>query len=111
MTLSKFMYETVAIGATNQLPISSVCNARCMFCSNEMNPFKIHRVGFRPLDDVKKGIALLDPNSLAEIRPGDSLPGRISEGEALLHPELMAILSLIREKTPNNVIQINTDCH
>lgn len=108
MTLSKFMYETVAIGATNQLPISSVCNARCMFCSNEMNPFKIHRIGFRPLDDVKKGIALLDPNT-AEIRLGDSLPGRISEGEALLHPELITILKLIRDKIPNNVIQINTN--
>lgn len=108
MTLSKFMYETVAIGTTNQLPISSVCNARCIFCSNEMNPFTIHRIGFRPIDDVKKGIALLDANS-AEIRIGDSLPGRISEGEALLHPEIMIILKLIREKSPNSVIQINTN--
>ena len=109
MTLSKYMYETVSVGATNQLPISSVCNAKCIFCSNEMNPFPIYREGFRPLDDVKRGIALLDANNSAEIRLGDSLPGRISEGEALLHPELFTILKLIRKKAPNRVIQANTN--
>ena len=109
MTLSKYMYETVSIGSTNQLPISSVCNARCIFCSNEMNPFKIYREGFRPLGDVKRGIALLDANNASEIRLGDSLPGRISEGEALLHPELFTILKLIRKKAPKRVIQANTN--
>lgn len=109
LTLSKYMYETFAIGATNQLPISSVCNAKCLFCSNNMNPFPILREGFRPLKDVKKGIAVLDPNNTAEIRVGDSLPGRISEGEALLHPDLFEILKLIREKAPNRVIQMNTN--
>ena len=103
------MYETVAAGSTNQLPISSVCNASCIFCSNNMNPFHIYRIGFRTLEDIKKGIALLDPNSKAEIRIGDSLPGRISEGEALLHPEILTILKLIREKVPGNVIQVNTN--
>jgi len=83
LTLSKYMYETIAIGAGNQLPISSVCNAKCIFCSNNMNPFPIYREGFRSLKDVKKGIALLDANNSVEIRIGDSLPGRISEGEAL----------------------------
>ena len=53
-----------------------------------MNPFPIARLGFRPLDDIKKGIALLDQNPAGEVRIGDSLPGRISEGEALLHLEL-----------------------
>lgn len=110
LTLSKYMYETVALSmqTTNQLPISSVCNAKCMFCSNNMNPFPIYRVGFRQLEDVKKGIALLDPRA-DEIRLGDSLPGRISEGEALLHPEIWTILRLVRNKAPHNMIQINTN--
>ena len=108
-SLSKFMYETVACGATNQLPVSSVCNARCLFCSNKMNPFKIHRVGFRPLEDVKKGIALLSPQPVPEIRIGDSLPGRISEGEALLHPDIFEILRLVREKNQTSVIQVSTN--
>lgn len=109
LSLSPYMYETVAAGSTNQLPISSVCNASCIFCSNNMNPFPIHRIGFRPLEDVKKGIALLDPNRSAEIRLGDSLPGRISEGEALLHPDLLTILKLIRDKIPGKPIQVNTN--
>jgi uncharacterized Fe-S cluster-containing radical SAM superfamily protein len=108
LTLSKYMYETIAIGSTNQLPISSVCSAKCIFCSNHMNPFPIHREGFRDLDDVKKGIALLNPGA-KEIRMGDSLPGRISEGEALLHPEILTILELVREKSPKSVIQVNTN--
>jgi uncharacterized Fe-S cluster-containing radical SAM superfamily protein len=109
LSLSQYMYETIAVGSTNQLPISSVCNASCIFCSNNMNPFHIHRIGFRSLDDIKKGIALLDPNTKAEIRIGDSLPGRISEGEAMLHPEILTILKLIREKVPGKVIQVNTN--
>lgn len=109
ISISKFMYETLAGGFTNQLPISSVCNTKCIFCSNEMNPFEIFREGFRPLDDIKKGIALLDPNSKDDIRLGDSLPGRISEGEALLHPDIIKILQLVRNKIPNRIIQINTN--
>ena len=101
------MYETIAAATTNQLPISSVCNAQCFFCSNNMNPFPIYREGFRPLEDIKKGIALLDGNN--EIRMGDSLPGRISEGEALLHPEIFTVLKLVRDKFPHTSIQISTN--
>jgi uncharacterized Fe-S cluster-containing radical SAM superfamily protein len=110
LTLSKFMYETIALGGMtiNQLPISSLCNSECIFCSNTMNPFPIHRLGFRPLDDIKKGISLLDVQA-GEIRLGDSLPGRISEGEALLHPDLLVIMQLIRNKVPHCTIQINTN--
>ncbi|MFC2062013.1 radical SAM protein [Elusimicrobiota bacterium] len=107
-TLDKFMYETQAGGYKNQLPISSVCNAKCIFCSNKMNPFPIYSGKFRSLADIRKGINLLDPNS-AEIRLGDSLPGRISEGEALLHPDIIKIFELIREKAPASVIQITTN--
>ncbi|MFC2169594.1 radical SAM protein [Acidobacteriota bacterium] len=109
LKLSKFMYETVAGGHSNQLSISSVCNGKCIFCSNKMNPFTIYHPGFRPLNDIKKGIALLNPNSSQEIRIGDSLPGRISEGEALLHPDIFKVLKLIREKAPNTIIQVNTN--
>jgi len=109
LSLSKFMYETIAGGFDNQLPISSVCNGRCIFCSNEMNPFPILREGFRPLDDIKKGIELLNFNSKNEIRLGDSLPGRISEGEAFLHPHIFEVLQLIRERSANQTIQVTTN--
>lgn len=107
LSVSKYMYETIASGADNQLPVSSVCNGRCIFCSNKMNPFPIFNEGFRPLEDIKKGLALLSGNS--EIRMGDSLPGRISEGEALLHPEIIDILKLVRERFPSTPIQISTN--
>jgi hypothetical protein len=109
MKVSKFLYETLAGGYTNQLPIASVCNGHCFFCSNDMNPFPIYREGFRPVEDIKRGIALLDPGSPAEIRIGDSLPGRVSEGEALRHPQIFDVLKLIRQKIPNKVIQANTN--
>ena len=101
MNVSKYMYETMAAPGSagymaNQLPISSVCDAQCFFCSNEMNPFEILREKFRDMDDIKRGIAVLDPNAPV-INIGDSLPGRISEGEALVHPKIFEVLGLIRK--------------
>ena len=61
------------------------------------------------MDDIKKGLALLSPPPNGEIRIGDSLPGRISEGEALLHPDILEVLKLIRARFPGNVIQMNTN--
>ena len=107
LSVSRYMYETLASGADNQLPISSTCNGRCIFCSNKMNPFPIYTEGFRPIEDVKKGLTLLTGTS--EIRMGDSLPGRISEGEALLHPQILDILKLVRERFPATLIQISTN--
>ncbi len=109
LALSKYTYETIASGSGNQLPISSVCSARCIFCSNSMNPFPIYREGLRPLEDIEKGIALLNPGPGDEIRLSDSLPGRISEGEALLHPDILKVLKIVRDKFPNNVMQITTN--
>ncbi len=72
-----------------------------------MNPFPIYREGFRPLEDIKKGFSLLD--TAGEIRLGDSLPGRISEGEALLHPAIFEVLKLIRARFPKNVLHVPTN--
>jgi len=108
MGVSKYMYEQIAGGYDNQLPLSSICDAHCFFCSNEMNPFEILREKFRDIEDVKKGITLLNPNAHA-IAIGDALPGRISEGEALLHPKIFEILPLIRNYAPNSIIQVTTN--
>jgi hypothetical protein len=37
------------------------------------------------------------------------LPGRISEGEALLHPQILNVLRLIRSKYPDKIIHISTN--
>lgn len=85
----------------NQLPISAVCNSRCIFCSNNLNPFPIARGVFRDIEDIKHQLSLMtlhkDP-----IRMSDSLPGRIAEGEAFLHPKFFEILKLIRRKYLSN---------
>jgi len=52
---------------------------------------------------------MLSPAGNVEVRLGDSLPGRVSEGEALLHPDILTILKLVRKKFPSNVIQANTN--
>jgi hypothetical protein len=81
----------------NQLPISAVCNCHCLFCSNHLNPFPVVGGVFRDLEDIKLQLCSMVAND-DPIRLSDSLPGRISEGEALLHPRLFEILELVRRK-------------
>ncbi len=92
----------------NQLPISAVCNSRCIFCSNNLNPFPIARGMFRDIEDIKHQLSLM-PLHKDPIRMSDSLPGRIAEGEAFLHPKFFEILKLIRRKYVSNKICFTTN--
>ncbi len=92
----------------NQLPISAICNSRCIFCSNNLNPFPIARGLFRDIEDVKHQLSLM-PLHKDPIRMSDSLPGRIAEGEAFLHPKFFEILKLIRRKYLSNKICFTTN--
>jgi len=92
----------------NQLPISAVCNSRCIFCSNNLNPFPIARGMFRDIEDIKHQLSLM-PLHKDPIRMSDSLPGRIAEGEAFLHPKFFEILKLIRRKYVTNTICFTTN--
>ncbi|MCX5835201.1 MAG: radical SAM protein [Deltaproteobacteria bacterium] len=92
----------------NQLPISAVCNSRCVFCSNNLNPFPIARGMFRDMEDIKHQLSLM-PLHKDPIRMSDSLPGRIAEGEAFLHPKFFEILKLIRRKYITNKICFTTN--
>jgi uncharacterized Fe-S cluster-containing radical SAM superfamily protein len=106
---SIFFKEWLAGGRRgDQFPISAVCNGHCLFCSNNFNPFLIHRGIFRDIEDLKLQLALT-PNTAQIIRMSDSAPGRIAEGEAFLHPEFFKILRLIRRKFPTNVITFTTN--
>lgn len=106
---SDYFYENVSINlAPGQLQITSACNAKCFFCSNEQNPFKIERYKFRDLDEIKACVFQMDHNYRAETYLNESLPGRISEGEAFIHPQFFEILDIIRRKF-NNVISTSTN--
>jgi hypothetical protein len=106
---SLFVREWFAGGTPmNQLPISSVCNCHCLFCSNELNPFAIHKGKFRPVEDVKLQLAAM-PQHDEPLRLSDSLPGRISEGEALVHPKLFEILDVVRARYFYNQLCFTTN--
>ena len=92
----------------NQLPISAVCNCHCLFCSNHLNPFPVVGGIFRDLEDIKLQLCSMAAND-DPIRLSDSLPGRISEGEALLHPRLFEILGLVRRKFFYNTLCFTTN--
>jgi hypothetical protein len=107
---SVFFREWIAIGQpSNQLPISAVCNSRCIFCSNDLNPFPIARGMFRDVEDIKLQLALMNITRRQPIRMSDSLPGRIAEGEAFLHPEFFKILGLVRRKFPTSPLCFTTN--
>ena len=105
-----FFEEWLAAGQPpEQLSISAVCNARCLFCSNRMNPFPIKQNVFREIEDVKLQLSLGSANYDGGIYMSDSLPGRISEGEAFLHPQFFEILTLVREKFLTNLLHFTTN--
>lgn len=105
-----FFDEWLAAGQPQtQLSISAVCNARCLFCSNRMNPFPIRENVFRDIEDVKLQLSLGSANYDGAIHMSDSLPGRISEGEAFLHPHFFEILTLVREKFLTNRLHFTTN--
>jgi len=92
----------------NQLSISAVCNSRCIFCSNHLNPFPIDKGIFRDIEDIKLQLSLMERHD-EPIRMSDSLPGRIAEGEAFLHPEFFKILELVRKKFLTNLLCFTTN--
>jgi hypothetical protein len=93
---------------SSQLPISAVCNCHCLFCSNHLNPFPVVGGVFRDLEDIKLQLCAMAGND-DPIRRSDSLPGRISEGEALLHPRLFEILELVRREFFSNTLCFTTN--
>jgi len=107
--MTPFMSEWLAGGQpSNQLPISAVCNSRCLFCSNHLNPFPVAGGFFREIEDIKLQLCAMSAND-DPIRMSDSLPGRISEGEALLHPQLFKILEMVRRKFFYNTLCFTTN--
>lgn len=92
----------------NILPITSVCNVRCVFCSHRQNPpgVEIYQLPPRTLEEVGETLDFIDPDKKIVI--GESVT-RISEGEPFTHPEIGRLLTLIRERFPATSVQLTTN--
>lgn len=92
----------------NILPITSICNLRCVFCSHAQNPSNVEicRIGMRTLSEIESNLQFLD--SSKKIVIGESAT-RIIEGEPFLHPQIRAIIKMIRQKFPKTPLQITTN--
>lgn len=104
-----FLSEWLAAGRpNNQLSVSAICNSSCIFCSNHLNPFPIQHGVFRKFDDIKHQLTLMEQRG-QELRLSESLPGRISEGEAFLHPQFFEILEMVRLRFMKNTLCFTTN--
>ncbi|WP_371379452.1 DUF512 domain-containing protein [Sporomusa aerivorans] len=94
----------------NILPITSACDARCVFCSHKDNPPGIRTVSMPPrsLDEIAWTLRFL--NGQEKITIGESATS-IIEGEPLCHPDFMEIIRLVREKFPATPVHITTNGH
>lgn len=96
------------ISKHNILPITSKCNAYCIFCSHRHNPpgVEVYHVGEEPLTTLQEWTSFLDGKKRIVI--GESAT-RICEGEPFCHPAIMELLSFLRLKHPSAPIQITTN--
>jgi MoaA/NifB/PqqE/SkfB family radical SAM enzyme len=94
--------------ARGTLPITSVCNFACIFCSNHQNPpgVRTFRFPHRPLADIRRDIELL-PRS-GRVVVGEAAT-RIDEGEPLLHPDFDRILVDVRAARPQAELVVTTN--
>lgn len=94
--------------ATGVLPITSVCNVACIFCSNPANPrgVRVFRVGPRPLDDIRHALSRM--SHFDEVVIGESA-STISEGEPLTHPSFREVIKLVRAALPSALIKLTTN--
>lgn len=92
----------------NIVPIISKCDAGCIFCSHKNNPSSVQvvSVGVRPLEDIRLTLDYLHQDKVITV--GESA-SNIIEGEPILHPDFIPIMTLIRRRFPNTPIAITTN--
>ena len=108
MDYSEQQLAVISAQQDNILPITSVCNLDCKFCSHKGNPdeLKTFSSGHRPLNEVKNMIDFLSAER--KIIIGESAT-KIEEGEPFTHPQFQEILQLLREEFPKTTIQLTTN--
>ena len=103
--------EVLLYHAENEgiLPITSVCNMGCIFCSNKYNPegCEVFNIEPRPLKHIEETILWLG-STRSPVIIGESVT-RINEGEPLTHPDFLEILKLVRGTYPERSIRVTTN--
>ncbi|MHB0886336.1 MAG: radical SAM protein [Bacillota bacterium] len=90
------------------LPVTSVCDVRCVFCSNRQNPpgLKTYQLSPATIEQTVRTLGLMeDPQRIVV---GESVT-RIDEGEPFTHPAVLDLLALARERFPEAVLQVTTN--
>ena len=91
------LYKTVQ--DNNILPITTICNVRCAFCSHQQNPPEVQAIAIPHLsfDLIIDLLDYLDGGRKIIIGESTSL---IMEGEPFTHPQFFETLEAIRHKFP-----------
>ncbi len=105
-SMEALLYHALKEGV---LPITSVCNMGCVFCSNRYNPksCEVFSIGPRKLEDIEETIPWLQ-GAPGAIVIGESVT-RINEGEPLTHPDFLAIVEKVRDAYPHKPIRVTTN--
>ncbi len=92
----------------NILPVTSICNVKCKFCSHKQNlpGMDVYRIPHLTLNEFEEMIDFLDPSE--KITIGESAT-RIIEGEPFVHPHMVEILQRLRQRFPHTEIQVTTN--
>lgn len=106
--VDKWQLLVLTCSRFNILPLTSVCNLRCIFCSHQQNPPGVEVIFIPPLSlkEIEELFGYLD--SARPIVIGESAT-RIVEGEPLTHPEFLVIMRSLRRRFPQTLVEITTN--
>lgn len=92
----------------NILPLTSACNVSCVFCSHTGNPsdIKIYKIPPLSLESIQVLAGFMIPQQKIVI--GESVT-TINEGEPFTHPQILTILTYLRQTFPDTVLAITTN--
>lgn len=97
-----------AVSQDNILPLTSTCNASCVFCSHRQNPPGIRTYMFPPLEQQLLDELLLFLDRKRKIVIGES-SSRLCEGEPFTHPLFFKVLEKLRVLYPGTPVQVTTN--